>query len=50
MAVWLTIKHMFTYGSVAHNKTHVYMAVWLTIKHMWAHNKTHVYIWQCGSQ
>ena len=25
MAVWLTIKHMFTYGSVAHNKTHVYI-------------------------
>ena len=35
MAVWLTIKHMFTYGSVAHNM---------------AHNKTHVYIWQYGSQ
>ena len=44
MAVWLTIKHMFTYGSVAHNKTHVY--IWQYV----AHNKTHVYIWQYGSQ
>ena len=42
MAVWLTIKHMFTYGSMAHNKTHVY--IWQS------HNKTHVYIWQYGSQ
>ena len=42
MAVWLTIKHMFTYGSMAHNKTHVYICM--------AHNKTHVYIWQYGSQ